>query len=53
VSREATKKLIENIEEGLFTYEQVALACLRYMSEQDVKDMAEAEEFIEDGDEEE
>ena len=44
--RQATNKLIELAEEGVVSWESLALACLRYMSEDEVKDLAESEGFI-------
>lgn len=38
-------------EEGLVSWESIAKACLGYMSEADVQDMAESEGFIEGEDE--
>ena len=46
--REATEKLINLAEEGVLSWEAIARAALNYMSEDDVKDMAECNEFIED-----
>jgi len=52
--RKVTNQLLEDVDNGLLTYEQIAKACLSYMSEDDVKEMAEANELIyedEDNDE--
>jgi len=38
--REMTNKLIELAEEGILRWEDIALECLDYMSEDDVKAMA-------------
>lgn len=46
MTREATNKMYELAEEGLVSWESIAKACLGYMSEADVKDMAECNEFI-------
>jgi len=46
MSREYTTKLLEMIEEGLLSEGLVIIACLNYMSEDEVKDMMEANEFI-------
>ena len=46
MSREATDKILEMIEDGLLSKDNVILACLKYMSEDDVKDMAHANEFF-------
>jgi len=43
--REATNKLIEMLDDGALDEETVAMACLKYMSEDDVKDMAESNEL--------
>lgn len=41
-----TTQLIEMAEEGMIAWETLARAALCYMSEADVKDMAETEEFV-------
>jgi hypothetical protein len=43
------------IEEGLLSKDMVIMACVKYMSEDDVKDMMESNEMleVEDGDERE
>ena len=46
-ARAATNKLLELIEEGVLTSEQVLSCALSYMSEADVKDMAECNELFE------
>lgn len=53
MSRETTNKLLEMVDEGLLDARTLALACLKYMSEDDVKDMAHANEFLEEEEEEE
>jgi hypothetical protein len=40
--------LLEMIEDGLIDRDLVITACLKYMSEDDVQDMMEANEFIEE-----
>ena len=50
-AREITCKLIEAVEEGLLSWESIARASLCYMSEADVKDMAECECLIEEEEE--
>lgn len=45
-TREATNKILEMIEEGILDPETVVKCCLVYMSEDDVKDMAEREELF-------
>ena len=51
-AREITCKLIEAVEEGALSWESIARASLCYMSEADVKDMAECECLIEEEKEE-
>lgn len=46
--RKATNKILEMVEEGLLDPDTVILACLKYMSEDDVADMALHNEFFED-----
>lgn len=53
MSRKYTNKLYEMIEQGLLSHDSVITACLKYMSEDDVKDMMEHNEFITEDDEEE
>jgi hypothetical protein len=45
VTREVTNKLLELAEEGVYNKDTILLACLQYMSEDDVADMARANEF--------
>tara|TARA_A100001388_G_C28422070_1_gene335589 strand:+ start:334 stop:534 length:201 start_codon:yes stop_codon:yes gene_type:complete len=47
-ARAATNRLLELIEEGVLTSEQVLSCALSYMSEADVKDMAEYNELLEE-----
>lgn len=47
-----TNKLIEMASDGLITWESLAHACLGYMSEADVKDMAQTEWDVQDETEE-
>ncbi len=47
MAREFTNKLLEMVEEGLLDKDTVIMACVKYMSEDDVKDMIEANEFLE------
>jgi len=51
--REATNKVLEMVEEGLLDRDQVIMACLKYMSEDEVADMARANEFFDEEDEDE
>ena len=53
MTREYTNKLLEMVEEGLLDRDSVIMACVKYMSEDEVKDMMECNEFIEDENEEE
>lgn len=46
MAREKTNKLLEDIEMGLLDKDQVILACLKYMSEDDVADMAHCNGFL-------
>jgi hypothetical protein len=52
MTREYTNKLLEMVEEGILDRDNVILACVQYMSEDDVKDMMECNEFINEEDEE-
>ena len=52
MTREATNRLYEMVEEGILTWEQIAQAALCYMSEDDVSDMAHANEFFMDEEDE-
>ena len=49
--RKVTDKLLELIDEGMLDPRDVALACMKDMSEDEVADMATANEFIADDDE--
>ena len=54
--RQATNKLLEMVEEGMLDRDSVILACVKYMSEDQVRDMCHMNEFFEgteDEDEEE
>lgn len=44
--RKVTNRLFEMMEEGVLDPQTVAEACLRYMSESDVADMAHSEELL-------
>jgi hypothetical protein len=46
--RKYTNMLLEMIDDGLIDRDLVITACLKYMSEDDVQDMMEANEFIEE-----
>lgn len=53
MSRKYTNKLLEMIEEGVLNKDTFIMACINYMSEDDVKDMMECNEFIAEDEEEE
>ena len=44
--RQATDKILEMVEEGILDKDMVIMACLKYMSEDDVADMAHCNEFF-------
>ena len=44
--REATNRILEMIEEGILDRDTVIMAALKYMSEDDVADMAHINEFF-------
>ena len=46
--RKYTNMLLDMIDEGVIDRDLVITACLKYMSEHDVQDMMEANEFIEE-----
>ena len=48
MTREATDKILTLVEEGLLDRDTVIMACLKYMSEDDVRDMAHINEFFYD-----
>jgi hypothetical protein len=53
-TRMVTNQVLEMVADGILSWETVAMAALSYMSEADVADMAELNEFFPyDGDEEE
>jgi hypothetical protein len=51
MSREYTSKLLDLIEDGMLDRDTVIMACVKYMSEDDVQDMMEMNEFIVEQDE--
>mgnify|MGYP003646417187 FL=1 len=51
MSREYTCKLLEMVEHGLLDRDNVIMACVKYMSEDEVKDMMHHNEFITDEEE--
>ena len=52
MSRKYTNELLEMIENGLLDKDTVIMACVKYMSEDEVKDMMEYNDFIEEESEE-
>ena len=46
MARKVTNQILEKIEEGILDPNTVVLACLQYMSERDVADMAHINELI-------
>ena len=52
-SREFTNKILEAVEEGMLDKDTVIMACLKYMSEDQVRDMADANCFFEHEEEDE
>jgi hypothetical protein len=46
MTRPYTDRLLEMIEDGMLDRDTVIMACVKYMSEQDVQDMMEINEFI-------
>ena len=44
--RQATEKVLEMVEEGILDKDTVIMSCLKYMSEDDVADMAQMNEFF-------
>jgi hypothetical protein len=53
MTRDYTDKLLEMVEEGILDRDNVILACVKYMSEDDVKDMMKCNEFINEEEESE
>lgn len=47
MSRKYTNILLESLEQGLLNKDTVIMACLKYMSESSVQDMAEINDLIE------
>lgn len=50
-SRRITRRVIEMAEEGVLLWEQIARDCLNYMSEDEVQDMADSNDYFEYEDE--
>ena len=53
MARSATCELIEMAENGGISWEMIARECLQYMSEDEVRDMAESNDWIDPEDDEE
>lgn len=53
MTRQATNRLLEMTEEGLLDRDTVIMACVKYMSEDEVADMCHINGFFEDEAEEE
>ena len=51
--RKVTNQLIDLVDDGVLDWETVAMACLSYMSENDVTDMAQYNYLIEDSEDSE
>ena len=49
-TRKATNKLLELIDDGIISEEDVVIMCLKWMSEDDVADMCQANEIFLDED---
>jgi hypothetical protein len=49
-TRRYTNKILEAVEDGLLDKDLVIMACLKYMSESDVADMAHINEFFSEED---
>ena len=52
MARQYTSQLLEMIETGLLDKDSVIMACVKYMSEDEVKDMMEMNDFIEEEEDE-
>ena len=53
MARQATNRILEMVEEGVLDRDTVIMACLKYMSEAEVADMAHDNEFFYEEEEEE
>ena len=51
--RKYTNMVLEMVDEGILDKDVVIMACLKYMSEAEVRDMAEANGFLPEDEEEE
>ncbi len=52
LTRQATNRLLEEIEEGLHDRDHIIMCCVKYMSEDDVADMCHINELFYDADDE-
>ena len=52
MTRFYTNMLLELVEDGMLDKDHVIMACVKYMSEDEVKDMMQCNEFIEPEDDE-
>ena len=50
MTREFSTKLLDMIDDGLLDKDTVIMACVKYMSEDEVRDMMFANDFVEDTD---
>ena len=50
MARDFSTKLLDMIDDGLLDKDTVIMACVKYMSEDDVRDMMFANEFVEETD---
>lgn len=50
MARDFTNQLLEMVEDGLLDRDTVIMACVKYMSEDEVRDMMFANDFVEDTD---
>ena len=46
MTRQYTEQLLEMIEDGILDRDAVIMACVKYMSEDEVRDMMEVNEFV-------
>jgi hypothetical protein len=46
MTRQATNKILEMVDDGILDKDTVIMSCLKYMSEDDVADMAHHNEFF-------
>lgn len=53
MTRKATNKLLQLIEDGCIDRDSIILACLKYMSEDEVTDMCRINDIVDDDDDDE